>query len=507
MGVYGSGRCTLTGLLLSLLLLSCQQHTPAQDVLRIGMPELPATLDPRYATDAASHKVHEFLHRGLVHLDDHFRPQPDLALSWEHPGPLLWRFTLKQGMRFHDGQNVQAEDVVATLNSILDEHLASPLRAGFAAIERMEVTSPQQLTIHLNKPDSSFLTRLSVGILPALLAVKPQQAQSIIGAGPFSLLSWQDNDLRLRRATPLTQANRVNTLHFVRVKDAVTRCLKLVRGEIDFIQNDLPPHLLPYLKKQPNLQLATRASTTFSYVGLNMQDEILDDVRVRHALALALDRERLKRALLSDLPLLAESILTPDHWASTALTETLYAPEQAKKLLDEAGFPVRADGTRFHLVYRTSTDPTRLQLATAFAAMWQEIGVDVSIESLEWGGFYARIKRGDFQLFSLSWVSIVDPDIYRWILHSDMWPPKGANRGRYANQQMDTWLEKASEMEDVQSRKELYALIQQQMQSDQVYIPLWFEPVIAVSGPRLRGFLPTPDGSLSGLADVQLLAQ
>jgi len=107
-------------------------------------------------------------------------------------------------------------------------------------------------------------------------------------------------------------------------------------------------------------------------------------------------------------------------------------------------------------------------------------------------------------VFSLAWVGIVDPDIYRWILHSSMWPPKGANRGRYASRDVDGWLDAAAKSTSRDEQKRLYGLIQQRMADDQVYIPLWYEPVIAVSGPRLTGFNPAPDGSLRGLLDASL---
>jgi len=120
------------------------------------------------------------------------------------------------------------------------------------------------------------------------------------------------------------------------------------------------------------------------------------------------------------------------------------------------------------------------------------------------GCFYGRIEQGDFQVFSLAWVGIGDPDIYRWILHSDMWPPKGANRGRYSNPDVDGWLEIAAISPSREEQKRLYGMVQEQMTEDQVYIPLWYEPVIAVSGPRLKGFTPAPDGSLLGLLQSQV---
>ena len=501
MGLIKSLRYFLLCLLV--ILPACQQQSVKPGELRVGVAQLPMSLDPRFATDAASHKIQALIHRGLIRLDDDFRAQADIALSWQHPDALTWVFELKKDVYFHDGSPLQAKDVAATLRAVLNKDLASPLRAGFAAIESVEVLSPYRLCLHLHKADSSLLTRLSLGIVPEAMAYKPHQARNVMGAGVFKLQSWHGNDLYLRRVQPSAISN-IEVLHFIRVKDAVTRCLKLVRGEIDFTQNDLPPDLLPYLKKQKNLTIQTHASTTFSYIGMNMQDVMLKDVRVRHALALAVDRVKLKKALFSDLPELAETVLTPNHWAAVHLPEIVFDQQRAEQLLDQAGFPRDENGIRFKLNYRTSTDPARLRLATAIADMWQKIGVQVSIESLEWGGFYARIKRGDFQVFSLSWVGIVDPDIYRWILHSDMWPPKGANRGRYSNVDVDRWLEAASESESIKQRQKLYAQVQEKMQQDQVYIALWYEPVLAVSSKRLQGFKLSSNGDFLGLLEANI---
>ncbi len=484
-----------------LSLMSCQASESDRDVLRVGLAQMPITMDPRFATDAASVRVQDFVHRGLLQLDDQFQVQGDLAERWENPEPLLWRFHLKSGVSFSDGSRLTAADVVATLNAVLDPKLTSPLKASFAAIDSLSAEGDAVVVIRLKKQDASLLTRLNLGILPQALANAPHQARTTVGCGAYKLQVWTESQLILQRVNP--QAS-VNSIRFSGVKDPVTRILKLTRGELDFVQNDLPPHLLPYIKEQKELTVQTSPSTTFSYIGLNMQDEKLKDIRIRRALALALDRPKLVRALFADLPVLAETVLTTTHWASTKLSVTAFDKVQAEKLLDEAGYKRGEDGVRFTINYRTSTDPTRLRLATAIAAMWEDVGVNVSIESLEWGGFYARIKRGDFQVFSLAWVGITDPDIYRWILHSEMWPPKGANRGRYENPEVDQWLDLAAAADTQVERKQIYARVQQRMHDDMVYIPLWFDPVIAVSGPRITGFKPMPDGNLRGLMDVQL---
>lgn len=484
-------------------LTACTQQAAETGEVRIALAQQVMTLDPRFSTDAASHRVQELVHRGLVHLDEHFEAQPDLAESWSQPSVLSWHFHLRDGLQFHNGEPVRASDVAATLNAILDPATASPLRAGFSAIESVQAEGQRDVVLHLSRPDASLLTRLSIGILPASVAALGNQSQSIIGCGAFRVAGRSGRGLLLQRVEGGIAADAVRSIRFIVVKDPVTRCLKLARGEVDFTENDLPAHLLAYLGRQMQLRIATRASTTFAYIGLNMQDARLKDVRVRRALALAVDRERLKKALNADLPVIGETVLTPSHWASATIPATPFDPMQAIALLDAAGYKPDVNGIRFSLNYRTSTDPARLRMATAIADMWRSIGVRVKVESLEWGGFYARIKQGDFQVFSLAWVGIVDPDIYRWMLHSDMWPPKGANRGRYSNPQVDGWLDAAEASASRAEQKRLYALVQQRMAEDQVYIPLWYEPVIAVSGPRLYGFEPAPDGSLLGLLQAR----
>ncbi len=488
-------------LIIALGLAACSTEAPESHTVRLGLASAPISLDPRFATDAASHKVQELMHCGLVKLGEDFLPQPNLATSWQHPDPYTWAFTLDANKKFHDGQKVTAQDVAATLHAVLDKNIASPLRAGFASIQDIIVDDSTHITLKLNKPDSSLLTRLNLGVLPAPEASKPHQAKHTVGCGVFKLDSW-GNTLQLTRAQPNQES--IQQISILTIKDPVTRALKLVRGEIDFTQNDLPPHLLPWLKKQKNLNITSQASTTFSYIGLNMLDPILKHQKVRKALALALDRNLLKQALFADLPTLGETVLTPNHWAATNISLTPFDIAKAETLLDKAGFPRNQDGVRFTLNYRTSTNPTRLRLVTAIADAWKKIGIDVSIESLEWGGFYARIKRGDFQMFSLSWVGITDPDIYRWMLHTEMQPPKGANRGRYSNPQVDEWLDKAAVSEDITARTVLYAKIQQQMAKDQVYIPLWYDAVVAVSGSRLKDFKPRNDGSLLPILNATL---
>ncbi|RMG91284.1 MAG: ABC transporter substrate-binding protein [Zetaproteobacteria bacterium] len=467
--------------------------------LTIGMAQMPATLDPRYATDAYSVRVQELIHRGLVRLDEHFQVVPDLAVSWEYPSKQSIRFRLRRGIRFHNGRELTAKDVAATLKAVCDPAMGSPLRSQLQSVTKIVVEDAYTIRLDLSRPDAALLAHLNLGVLPASLASAPQQAHFTIGCGAYRIAEWKNG-----RGLKLVPAVRRDlfTLRFLRVKDPVTRVLKLVRGELDLVQNDLPIYLIPFLKRHEAIHVRMIPSTTFSYLGLNLHDPHLKDVRVRQALALAIDREKLKQGLMAGIPRLAETVLPPGHWAAASLPLTMYDPEKAERLLDAAGFPRGSDGIRFRLTYRTSTDPLRMRLAVAIASMWEHIGIETRVESMEWGGFYARIKQGDFQVYSLSWVGIVDPDVYRWILHSSMWPPKGANRGRFADPKVDAWLDQGARALDMDERRGWYLLVQQRMHEAFVYIPLWYEAVVVAAGDRASSFRPRPDGSLRGLLEL-----
>ncbi|RME81580.1 MAG: ABC transporter substrate-binding protein [Zetaproteobacteria bacterium] len=312
--------------------------------------------------------------------------------------------------------------------------------------------------------------------------------------GPYRMISWNNGVIRLAK-TGNAPRTAPEAIVFRVVPDPTTRALKLARGELDLIQGDIPAHLVPFLRRRARIRLVARPSLTFAYIGLNLRKPPLSDRRVRQALAMAIDRKALIEGLFGGLPVPAETILPPEHWAGVELPPYPFDPDAAERLLDEAGYPRRPDGVRFTITYRTSTNAERIWLAQAIQAMWRRIGVRAKIESLEWGAFYARIKRGDFDVFSLAWVGVRDPEIYRWILHSQMTPPRGANRGGFRDPEVDRWLDAARSAPTLSARAALYRRVARRMHEALVYIPLWREPVIAAyRTDRIRRYRPSADG-------------
>lgn len=481
---------------LALTQIGCAERTDT-DAIVLAVTQAPANLDPRLATDATSERVNRLLYARLVELDEAGRPSPGIA-HWEQLSPTRYRFELKPDLPpFSDGRPLSSVDVAATYRSILDQALASPHRAPLALIERIEVLDERRLAFHLTEPDPLFPAYLSIGILPAALIAEghPFQRQPV-GSGVLRLVDWPTADRLL-----LERRRDRQLLALVRVKDPNVRVMKLLRGEVDLLQNDLPPELIRLLRERPELQVLTAPGSNFSYLGLNLDDPVTADLRVRRAIAHAIDREAILRWLFHDQGRLAEALLPPEHWAGTAaLQPYAYDPAQAERLLIAAGFGRERP---LQLSYKTSSDPFRLRLATVLQAQLAAVGIDLRIESYDWGTFFGDIKAGRFQLFGLTWVGIRLPDIFRYVFHSASLPPDGANRGRYRNVEADRLIDAARREPALQRQAELYRQLQALLHQDLPYVPLWYEDQIAVLREGLSGYQLAADGSYDGLGFVE----
>jgi peptide/nickel transport system substrate-binding protein len=301
---------------------------------------------------------------------------------------------------------------------------------------------------------------------------------------------------------------RLAGLIFKIVPDAMVRVLEFKKGSIDFMQNDIEPDMLPWLKTNSNAEIGAHQGTTYQYIGINLTHPILKHLKVRQALALAIDSESIIRHLLKDTGIAANGLLAPLNWAYDGTVRRWpHDPAGAKQLLDEAGFPdPDGDGAlpRFRLSFKTTNIDLRRRIAEALKDQLQQVGVELEIRSYEFGTFFSDVKKGNFHLYSLAWVGVMDPDIQYQIFHSTSAPPHGDNRGRYSNAQVDRLLEQGRITADPAERKRIYGEVQNILNEDLPYIPLWWWKNVVVTKSNLQGFVPYPDGDLISLKKVSL---
>jgi len=482
--------------ILSLLVLLTACAKPADDVIRFGLSRLPVTLDPRFATDAASTRINRLLYQRLVDFDDSSQPVPSLA-SWHLISPTHYRFSLtNHGRVFGNGQRLIAEDVKATYDFILDKGNASPHRISLAMIQSITVIDVDTLDFTLTQPDALFPGRLLIGILPARL-IREGHAfnRSPVGSGEFTLIGWQgDSSLRLRRLRDNVQ------IEFVAVADPTVRVLKLLRGEIDMLQNDLPPEMVRYLEQDDRVTVSKRAGSNFAYLGFNLEDALSGRLAVRKAIAYALDRQAIITYVLGNAARPANALLPETHWAGNPdLKGYEYDPRQARKLLQQAGY---GPDKPVNLTYKTSSDPFRLRLATIIQQQLADVGIHVDLRSYDWGTFYGDIKAGRFQMYSLMWVGIKLPDIFRYVFHSSAIPPNGANRGRYSDATVDHLIEEAESRTTLAAQADDYRRLQAYLLQQLPYVPLWYEDHVFIARKAISGYQLAADGNYDGLKTV-----
>lgn len=481
-------------LLLALSLTGCGDAP--QNAIRMGLASAPANLDPRYATDASSTRINRLIYRRLVEFDEASRAVPSLA-TWEQLSPTHYRFTLGQeGREFHHGKRLTTADVQATYAQVLDPANASPHRASLSLIKAIEVLDEERIDFLLERPDPLFPAYMIIGILPAdLLAADHPFHNQPVGSGPFRFLEWpEEGKLAIER---IADGQR---FEFLRVQDATVRVLKLLRGEIDMLQNDLTPELLGYLKEQTGISIEQKSGSNFSYLGFNLQDRDTGKLLVRRAIAHAIDREAIIRYALKGAAEPAQALFPPSHWAGgDGLKPYPHDPAKARELLAAAGYD---EDHPLELVYKTSSDPLRVRLATIIQSQLSDAGIQVDLRSYDWATVYGDIKAGRFQMYSLAWVGLKTPDAFRYIFHSKSVPPAGANRGRYASQKVDALIEQAESEADLDRQMALYQRLQMLLLEELPYVPLWYENQIFVSRDDIQGYRLVSDGRYDGLQYV-----
>jgi peptide/nickel transport system substrate-binding protein len=385
----------------------------------------------------------------------------------------------------------------------------SPKRESLAVIERIDTPDEQTVTFTLREPFMPFLDSTGLGILPAAELHK-KTSNVTVGCGPFRLARFrrgQDITLVAVPAHPEGQP-RLPGLLFKIIPDDTVRALELRRGELHLVQNAIDPDMIPWLRRQADVEVLSVPGTTFHYLGLNLRDPHLGRLQVRKAMALAIDRNAIIQHLLDGYATPATGLLSPMHWAYSAdVTTYPHDPERARALLDQAGL-LDPDGPgplpRFRLLYKGSMLQGRRRLAEVLQEQFARVGIALDIRTYEWGTLYADIRKGNFQLYALAWVGVSDPDIFHSLFHSEMTPPRGNNRGGYVDPEIDRLTQVGRRAADRARRREAYVAVQQRLAETLPLIPLWWAPTVVVKSRRLHGFLPQPNGTLISLRTAWL---
>ena len=486
----------------------CCSSRPDPGTLVMIIESSPTNLDPRVGLDAYSERIDDLIFDDLLTRDGHLNVQPGLAERWEIPDPRTYVFHLHQGVKFHDGRPLTARDVKWTFDSLLQGKIRSTKSAVYRFVDHIDATDDHTVVFHLKEPFATLLWNLSdgaIGIVPD--GSGDEISRTPMGSGPFRFISAeQDKEVVLVRNDEYWgEKPCLGKVRFIVVPDTTTRALELRKGSADIAINSLTSDMVLTLEHDPNLAVLHAPGTVLAYMAFNLRDPILKNVRVRQALAYAIDRGPMLEYLQRGFARPAKSVLPPESWAYNGDVPAYnHDPERARQLLEQAGYPA-VNGVRFHLTMKSSTEESTRLMAAVLQQQLRDVGIALDIRTFEFATFFSDVTHGLFQLYSLRWIGgNEDPDIFEYVFHSAKFAPNGANRGYFADPRINALIDQARHELDQNTRKQLYAEIQRILADQLPYIDLWYFDNVMVHSKRVQNLSLNPSGNYDFLKTAQL---
>jgi peptide/nickel transport system substrate-binding protein len=494
---------------IALPLFSCSRKPDANTLVML-IESSPTNLDPRVGIDAQSERIDSLIFDDLLSRGEDLNVAPGLAERWEIPDAKTYVFHLHSGAKFHDGRALTSRDVKWTFDSLLQGRIRSTKSAVYKYVDHIEAPDDSTVIFRMKQADSTLLWNLSdgaIGMVP--YGSGEEMSQHPVGSGPFKFVSADmDREVVLERNVDYWgEKAKIPRLRFAVVPDETTEALELRKGSGDIAINSLTPDTVMTLARDPNLAVEKGAGTRLAYLGFNLRDPILKDVRVRQAIAYALDRRPMIEYLWRGQAEPARSVLPTQSWAYDGEVPAYqHDAAKANALLDAAGYPT-LDGVRFRIVMKTSTDANTRLMVTVMQQQLRDVGIALDIRSFEFATFFSDVQHGAFQMYGLRWIGgNEDPDIFEYAFHSSKFPPNGANRGYYLNARLDTLIDKARSEIDPKVRRPLYVEVQSMLAQDLPYINLWYLDNVLVHTKRVTNLKLNPAGNYDFLRTAELVS-
>ncbi len=518
-----SGRNFLFLILLAGLIFNISCRERKTDAVTIALTEKFSGLDTLSSTgtDAAADRVRTLIYNSLVKKNEKFEYVGELGDYKVGDDNLTITFTLKDNVKFHNGNALTSADVKYTFDALLTangakagsfydsvagetdpqkkrvSHFAEPIATTDAKTVVFKVTRPELV--------NQLLSNLvAIPIIPS--GTIEQQKTAPVGTGAFKFVSFDsvNNFVQLEAFPDYWEgAPKIAKLNVKTVPDANALQNELLSGAVDISPNPtiLSPDALNAIDKSGNLKVERLPGSNIQYIGFNTQVAPFNNVKVRQAIAYAINREKIINELLSGQAKIAYSILPEDSWAYTTGTKYTYDPAKAKQLLQEAGY--KGESIKFR--YASGNESVN-QYAQVIQNSLKDVGINIELERLEPATLLESLKNGQFQMNTSIWIGgNQDPIFYRDLFASTDFPEKklnGRNRARYSNDEFDKVIDEAVKTVDKTRAKELYARAQEIVSNDIPLMPLWYPSSMVISTKRIGNIKINPSGDWSFMKDV-----
>ena len=488
-------KIALIALVAVFCLVGVSQILAAEKVLTVAQVADITTLDPHKANDVYSANVMKQIYNYLVKINDKIEVEKDLAESWENPDEKTWLFHLRKGVKFHNGEELTAADVVFSIERLLDPEMNAPgawLLKEVDFVEEVDKYTVKIVTKNAFAPLLSNLARYEMAILnqKAVEGAGEDYAKSPVGTGPFMFESRHYGDkVELRKFEEYFEgAPKVDKIVYRAIPEDATRVIELESGGIDIMYN-LPPQEFDRLSDEKGLSIHETVGQSTLYIGMDLTHPPFDNQKLRQAMNYAVDKQAVIDAVFFGKADPSFGVLSPSIWGFDRSLKPAYPydPEKAVQLMKEAGF---ADGFSCELW----TDPRteRKSVCELVQAYLAQIGIKAEIKIMEWGSFLSATKKGSKAMFVLGWTGTGDADggLFPRFHSSGI---QASNREFYSNEETDKLLEKGRTTVDIEARKNVYKQIQAKLLEEAPDIFIAVPKFMSASKSNISGYTQYPN--------------
>ncbi|MCG1027251.1 ABC transporter substrate-binding protein [Virgibacillus halodenitrificans] len=435
-----------------------------EQILKIANDQEPAGLDPHKTPAHSSVRIYSKVYEGLVTFNENMEVVGQLAKDWEQPDDNTYIFNLVEGVKFHNGNEMTAEDVKYSFERILDEETASHISSYFSDVKNIEVLSDYQIKFELEESNATFLANLtnsSAAIVSKEVVEENGDLQQVaVGTGPFVFEEWvPDNNVTLTKNEDyyIEDIPLLDKVEYYTMKEEAARLSAIRTGEIDM--TTLTAKSAELLKNEDKINIKDYQSLEYSYVGFNVEKEPFNNKKVRQALSLATDRENIAEIVWNgDAKITGPITPAMGDWAIDVTKEELYQRNiaKAKELLTEAGYPDGFSTT----ITTASTYSDMVDTAQLLQQQWKEIGINADIAQIEWGEYIDTWSNTSADILIGRNGSGTDPDrAMNYFFNTE----GSANVWNFSNKEYDEIVDKGKNTLEKEKRREIYDKAQERL--------------------------------------------
>jgi peptide/nickel transport system substrate-binding protein len=482
------------------------------NTITIGFLADAKRLLPLLASDSASGEISGLVYNGLTKYDKNIQVTGDLAESWDvSPDGLQITFNLRKGVKWHDGVEFTADDVLFTYRTVINPKVPTPYSSNYGPIDKVEALDKYTLRVFYKEPYAPALESWGMGVIPKhILEGKDitfeKYNRNPIGTGPYTLEEWVTGQKIVLNAFDDYFEGRPKIDKYVArvIPDTATMFLELKFGGIDFM--GLTP---PQFKLQANSEIFVKyfqkfryPSFGYTYLGYNHLDPKFSDKRIRRALTYSINKEDIIAGVLLGYGMPCTGPFPPESWAYNKDVKDLeYDPEKALELFSQTGWNknrdgfLEKDGKLFSFtVFVNQGNEARLKAAQIIQENLKKVGINMKIRVLEWQAMlHEFIDKKRFEAIIMGWALSRDPDAY------DIWHSSKTNEGEfnfisYKNEEVDNLLLEGRSTFNLDKRKKIYHRIHEILADDQPYTFLYVPDALPVLHKRFKGVEKAPLG-------------